>query len=511
MTAPLVLLVCGCALVPPKSFLDPTKVGIWGLDYQEGGIRRVLTPKETPAGVANAADPTPEDLVPNLSERTIEPSDVVSISIEDFVTPGVTYAVNLEVSPSGFVRLPQGVGPIKAVGLTEADLEKEIRTRVQEAGVVREPVVQTVLARRANQIFSIVGSVVQVSAYPITQPDLRLLDAIAIARGIGPEVRKLYVIRQSSVDSAAKAATSKPAEATPASHEREIVIPPPEEEDGGNPYHGTLFARAGLVGQESAPAPTPLPETSDLESVLGPRRGAQTQTATAPEMQRPFAPLIFDETTGALKEAPPASQTEPTTSRAAGFEEEKKEFDWNEVPEYELSQRVISIDVRALNSGDPKYNIVVRDRDVIQVPQDVSVFYLMGEVNRPGVFAFNGREVTIKQAVAVAGGFTALAWPARCEVIRREPGSDRQTTIPVNLDKIFAGLDQDFLLRDDDIVNVGTDFVAPFLFVIRNSFRFTYGFGFVYDRNFADKDAYNARINPQQLRISRRQSLGLPF
>jgi hypothetical protein len=135
----------------------------------------------------------------------------------------------------------------------------------------------------------------------------------------------------------------------------------------------------------------------------------------------------------------------------------------------------------------------------------------MGDINRPGVYSFGGRDITIKQAVAIAGGFSALAWPSRCEVIRREPGMDKQLTIQVNLDKIFYGLEDDFYLRDDDIVNVGSHILAPFLFIIRNSFRFTYGFGFVYDRNFADKDAYGGKINPQTLEIQRRQSSGLPF
>ena len=76
---------------------------------------------------------------------------------------------------------------------------------------------------------------------------------------------------------------------------------------------------------------------------------------------------------------------------------------------------------------------------------------------------------------------------------------------------IFGGLDADFILKDDDVVNVGSNFVAPFLYVARNSFRFTYGFGFVYDRNFADQDAYSARANPESVEQARRQSRGLPF
>ncbi len=42
-------------------------------------------------------------------------------------------------------------------------------------------------------------------------------------------------------------------------------------------------------------------------------------------------------------------------------------------------------------------------------------------------------------------------------------------------------------------MRVGTHAIAPLLATLRNSFRFTYGFGFVYDRNFGPIDAYNRR------------------
>ena len=113
-----------------------------------------------------------------------------------------------------------------------------------------------------------------------------------------------------------------------------------------------------------------------------------------------------------LREAPVDDAAEPMLpgdeSRVEELLDERApEFDWEDVPEYELSQRVIVIDAVALKAGDPSQNIVVRDRDMINVPVDIGVFYMMGEVNRPGVYAFSGREITIKQAIATVGGFSA--------------------------------------------------------------------------------------------------------
>jgi hypothetical protein len=38
---------------------------------------------------------------------------------------------------------------------------------------------------------------------------------------------------------------------------------------------------------------------------------------------------------------------------------------------------------------------------------------------------------------------------------------------------------------------VGTNAIAPFLAAFRAGFRITYGFGFIYDRNFYDQNNNN--------------------
>ncbi len=244
-------------------------------------------------------------------------------------------------------------------------------------------------------------------------------------------------------------------------------------------------------------------------------RAAMTMESEPGTTEGRLEPLVFfDPETGQMLEveqAPAEAEFEPRADADDSSEDYDEPFDWDDVEDLALEQRVIAIDLAELRAGNPRYNIVIRNRDVINVPIDTGVFYIMGEVLRPGVYAFGGREITIKQAMAICGGFSAMAWPQRCEVTRREPGTDKQIVKTVNLDAIFAGLEDDFYLRDDDEINVGTHIIAPFLFVIRNSFRFTYGFGFVYDRNFADKDSFGSRINPEIQRAQERSSRGLSF
>jgi protein involved in polysaccharide export with SLBB domain len=497
----------GCALLPPNSFLDPTKVGRFS--SKESEIRRLLTARDTPPGLPNATDPTPEDLVPVFDDYRVGAGDAVQVTIQDLLTPGgPPWAAVLEVSSAGEIRIPE-VGTIRVVGLTEGELEREITSRLKEASILVRPIVQAFVQVKRGRTFSIMGAVAASGPYPITGPDMRLLEAVGMAGDVQATARRLYVIRRTP-PRPGTATTQPPAEALP---KEKLVIPPPAEENGYTP--GGLVTAGGTAQQETAPTTaSQAPTREELGAILAP--SAQTQPATretAPAVQPPFEPLIFDPLTGKVIEAQrPTTQAEPVVRPAPVRKEELEQpFDWENVADFESGQRVIGIEVGELKGGNPRYNVVIRERDVISVPIDTGVFYAMGEISRPGVYAFGGRDITIKQAIATAGGFSPMAWPQRCEVIRRETGTDKQIMIPVNLDAIYAGLEPDFYLKDDDIINVGSHIVAPFLYVVRNSFRFTYGFGFVYDRNFADRDAYNVQANPADVRRAQRQARGLPF
>ena len=169
-------------------------------------------------------------------------------------------------------------------------------------------------------------------------------------------------------------------------------------------------------------------------------------------------------------------------------------IDWAQVAGL-TEQRVIKVSASALREGDPRHNIVVRPGDIIRLASgEFGEYYVMGQIIRPGAYSLTGRMITLKTAIAAAGNLAPLAWPTHCTVYRRL--GDREQMIQVNLDAIFAGREQDFFIKQDDLILVGTHPVAPFLAVLRNAFRVSYGFGFVYDRNFADIDAYGGKINP---------------
>jgi len=139
---------------------------------------------------------------------------------------------------------------------------------------------------------------------------------------------------------------------------------------------------------------------------------------------------------------------------------------------------------------------VVRPGDVIRVPAPViGNVYIGGAIQRPGTYALPGdKDLTLKQLVFAAGNLAPTAIPERVDLIRRV-GDDQEATIRINLRDIFHGVEPDFYLKPNDTINIGTNWLASPLAVIRNGFRMTYGFGFIIDRNFDDKVFGFQRIN----------------
>lgn len=80
-------------------------------------------------------------------------------------------------------------------------------------------------------------------------------------------------------------------------------------------------------------------------------------------------------------------------------------------------------------------------------------FYILGEVTRTGEYALS-KELTVLQALAVAGGFTEWANKKEIFVLRRNEGGD--TVLKVNYLKIVSGSDfkGNIVLQADDTIVV---------------------------------------------------------
>jgi protein involved in polysaccharide export with SLBB domain len=485
-----------------KSWLNPGEVGRF---KKEPLLRPIVSTLDT--GIeepndqfAQATDVQPEDLVASDSDYVIGRNDLLSISITDVVGPGVETIKSVRVSESGNVSLPL-IGQFRAEGLTEAQLETEIQRAYRDANLMPNTQVSVIVSQAMARVFSIIGSIARPGPYNITQADFRILDALVAAGDVSSQgVDYLYVVRRNDAGprKAPVTAPAAPAPGTPGAPGD--VLQPRSSADG-------LVAHPVLLYQDAAPGEGRY-IIIDGKPVLVGNQGATAQPAQPPAAPaapaEPAAPAAPAEPTPPAAPAAPAAPAEPTPPAApaptanvpagpmtaAPAAPATQGFEFNN-PMAAENTRIIRIPVTQLKNGDLRYNIVIKSQDMIIVPLPVTCeYYIDGHVNRTGVYSLTARKITLTQAIAAAGGIDQLAMPYRTENIRRV-GEDKEVIARVDLDKVFSMEQPDIYLKPNDVVRVGTNIFAPFLASFRNAFRITYGFGFLYDRNYAPQQDTN--------------------
>lgn len=114
-----------------------------------------------------------------------------------------------------------------------------------------------------------------------------------------------------------------------------------------------------------------------------------------------------------------------------------------------------SIEVISLNDifRKPELNRILQDGDFINVPES-GVFYVSGNVNRPGVFPM--KETTrISQAIALAGGVLQDSKKKEVLLVRSEgPDQTNTTKQVVNLYEVEKDPSKDIVLKPYDVVLV---------------------------------------------------------
>ena len=494
----------GCMQSLYNSWLEPSAVGHFS---REGTteIRGSLSIQDSPLGIPGATEPVPEDLEPMAEEYRIGAGDALVVRIMDLFARGAEAPSQVLVDSVGSIRLPI-VGRLTAAGLTAAELEEEIadylaqQDVLEDAQVIVEPMV------RRGATFTVFGSISGPNVYPLPTPDFTILEAVNMAGGLHDTARDIYVFRQEKVGPDAMPETAVPpldggvtesrpapvylssaaglgrplaahrAERAPAGQAADPLdpIPPEDDEEARRQIVEAIAparsqpARVGEGERESQPAEEPPPVQSRWIFLNG------NWIEIQPEPQRPSS-APGEGPPGAVPEQGPELPSLPTPT-----------IDWTELVQEER-HRIIHISAEALRDGDPRQNIIVRAGDTIRLTAgQAGEYYMMGQINRPGAYSLSGRSLTLKVAIAAAGNLSPLAWPERCTVYRRL--GDREEMIQVNVDRLFAGKDPDFYVKKDDLIVFGTHPASLFLAVLRSAFRLTYGFGFVYDRNFADVD-----------------------
>lgn len=123
------------------------------------------------------------------------------------------------------------------------------------------------------------------------------------------------------------------------------------------------------------------------------------------------------------------------------------------------------INLRRLVSGKaPDLNVTVQGGDVVHVPYAGSA-YVLGGVKKPGSVAVK-RNLTVSQAVAMAGGIDPLFGTYRITVMRFDE-QGRPVSIETNLKNIAARKDPDLPVEDNDVIMVKIGELKKNLWMIR--------------------------------------------
>ena len=115
---------------------------------------------------------------PDTSPYKITPGDQFDITVYEH--PELTVR-QIIVTPDGFVSAPL-IGPVKIGGLSLVEATEALKKQISQ--YIRKPLVSLIPSRINGYNFTIVGRVNVPGCYPISIGNTRLIDAVAMARGL---------------------------------------------------------------------------------------------------------------------------------------------------------------------------------------------------------------------------------------------------------------------------------------------------------------------------------------
>jgi polysaccharide export outer membrane protein len=489
--------------------IDPTQLGRFEPTPTVSVILDTLGVADEPTPTYEGAEePSPEDLLPYEPDYVFSAGDTIRVSIFELYNENIDYQNQFIVTESGRISIPD-VGIIMAEGLTEVELEREI-VSILSPNILKDPSVTVTLLNSERRLFSIVGQgVAQNARFQMPRYPIRLTDAIALAGGIGDfNVSYVYVSRDvksndfQSFDTFPESdlSPSEPGQMNAEDEMLEMITPSDQTHPSDRLFTTAEMATRNELEALAAPEGIdPLDELPETPDAVEPVSSAPTASRIEWVFEEGQWKAIEVEAQAAAPSGFQPELLEPeqfSSDRKSPEQQVRPDFGLSDIGQSESVTRVISIPVDKLLSGDPRYNIVIQPADRITVPRDlVGEFWVAGNVNAPNAYSIVGRPITLKQAIATAGGLGALAWPSKVEVVRRigknKAGLMQEEIVLVDLAKIAQGTQPDFFIKPYDYINVGTHGTARWLAVLRNAFRATYGFGLVYDRNFNNDDFGN--------------------
>ncbi len=480
------------------SFLDPSVNGRWEPTPTIMPILDRLASIEDDTGdLVETTEPVEADLIPLPQSYRIGPGDNLDVTLYDLIETNRPEVYQPTVDPRGAIELPQ-LGRINVSGLTTEEATEVIRTAMKR--LVADPLVLVVARGQRQQTFNIIGEVQSPGPYFIPRADYRILEALTSGGRFDESLDEVFIIRQIPLTDEVTRGQNTGESAQPS------TAPPPARsgDDLLNMIDQIAPAKPGQPANPAIPSGDANPTDQPMQPGAAPAiplpgepMREPSQPATRPTDSGP-APVIDLPGNARSPQAEPAAPM-PSTSAQEGswiFVNGKwtravrttrpGETPGAVMPQL-ITQRIIRIPIKQLLAGRQSVNVIVRPGDVIRVPAPPSgLVYVTGQVARPGPYQFpSSGGLTLMRALDSAGGLGSIAIPERID-LTRILDKNRQATILLNGRAISRQTQPDVWLKPNDRINVGTNFWALPLAVVRNGFRASYGFGFVLDRNISN-------------------------
>jgi polysaccharide biosynthesis/export protein len=480
----------GCGV---NSFIDPSRTGRFqrystSIDVLE----RIDAIEHDEAYFSRATPVLPDDLIPGELSYYLYPGDAVTLSIFELYQAGVWSTTTRRIDAGGFYRVSE-IGDVRAAGLTPQQFEEEVKRQLEEK-VMENPQVDVVVEAAGGLRYTVYGYLGGAGVFTLSNPDLRLLDALAIAGGVPVTTERIYVIRtvplteeqRTGFDPRRTGGEAPQPPATAPVGIEDIIEGLPDRQPqppGARPSQPPATRpniSPGMLRDAPQPPTTQAEPPIDIDA-LEPARVDRQQPPVDIEETRPPRP-VDDGTGDTFIWVPERNEWVRVRGEAnvpgapPGADPAARAI---------VSERIIYVDYKRLSRGDSSQNLVIRPDDRIYVDgPEQGLVYIDGEVNRVGVYSMPVTgALTLSRAITAAGGLGPIAVPDRVELTRRV-GFNREATIRLDLAAIRSRHEPDVMLRPDDHIIIGTTFWATPLAVLRNGFRITYGFGFLLDRNF---------------------------
>ncbi|MEO1534741.1 MAG: SLBB domain-containing protein [Planctomycetota bacterium] len=419
------------------------------------------------------SDPQPEDLRPEISEYRASPGDVVVVIIFDYPASGAQTPFEALVEDNGTIDLP-GIGKFFILGLTSDQIRNTVAEGLEAQDLIRNATVSARFVQRRQNLFNIIGAVRAPGPYFIPEPGYRVLDALAAAGGLVDEsTAELFVIRQIAL-AGEFGDPGRPGSSSPAN-----AAGVPEDIDD---RPGRLLDLIEEINQDDDGSPSLFGATKLAQAAQPEDEPTDDGRAPAIDLVQPQNVFDTNPSQWIFLDGRWVQIRDGGVGVPGGLPELA---DAAADAEQLVTQRIISIPAQELLQGSASVNIVIRPGDVIRIPAPgAGTVYVGGQIARPGAYAFDP-QLTLSRLITSAGGLAGLAIPERVDLTRMI-GTDRQATIMLDLRKIAEGTHPDIFLKPNDHINIGTNFWAFPLAVVRGGLRVSYGFGLLADRNFGN-------------------------